>query len=344
MNRDLFTQLKREKHSADFGAVTVVEKESSKARVLAAIGHVQKEQRESVAVWFITIVQQVRLTLVSLPAMGVAAALVLALGGSLTTVSAGSSLPGDALYSVKLATERAQIKLASQERRVLLRTEFAERRLEEAAELTRGGADQSRTDLAISGYNDQIAHAKEDLESLKQESPEQAAKIASAVDVKLDDLNAKVKEQTNESVIESTNEASQVVVDVIVDAKEKEEVSEFAQGEVINDQIEELYRKRLNAATDRQAYDFGRLARIERWYLTSELEPSIQITVLKLEVEGVSDKLYQSMTLLAQGGYRTAFDLIEETEIDLKAIESELAAEENTIIELQTQQIEAEIQ
>ena len=70
------------------------------------------------------------------PALGVAAVLVLAVAGA--TSAAASSLPGDALYSVKRATEDVRLALTFDAfARTQLLSELTDRRIEELAEVAK---------------------------------------------------------------------------------------------------------------------------------------------------------------------------------------------------------------
>ena len=228
MSQEILRQLKEQRANTDFGAVSLVDRESQKQRLMQAIGANQETRKVSSfdAVW--KVVEHVRIAFVSMPTAMATAMLVIVFGGSVGMVGAANSLPGDTLYSVKVASEKARLKIASQERKVLLRTEFAQRRLEEAAKLS---ADPDRAAQAFAGFEVQVKEAKRELEGFKQAEPEAAARVAVEVDGKLDELNNMVNGQVekegpteaSDQAIVSTNDVSKTVVDVIVDAKEKEE-------------------------------------------------------------------------------------------------------------------------
>jgi phage gp36-like protein len=66
--------------------------------------------------------------------------LVLVLAGTGTVAAASGSVPGDNLYSVKMAAEQVQWKLTfSQKAKARLQARFAERRVQEMAQLARKG-------------------------------------------------------------------------------------------------------------------------------------------------------------------------------------------------------------
>lgn len=81
------------------------------------------------------------------PVGAIAIALLLVVGGSAASVSAGKSLPGDMLYPVKIATERAQLTFTrSSETKAHLQIEFAQRRIEELQKIA---IDPQRADRQI---------------------------------------------------------------------------------------------------------------------------------------------------------------------------------------------------
>ncbi len=343
MSRGIIQQLKQKRSSTHFGAVSSVEKETAKRALMVAIGAYEQEQRAPyVFAVFGAWMEQLRFTLVSVP-VGVAMMAFLALVGSVGFVGATNSVPGDALYSVKVATERAQIKIASQERRVLLRTEFAERRLQEVVKLNNEGASAERTAQALANYEAQVTVAKNELKTYQATEPQKAAVLAVQVDEKIDKLNEIALTQDNVQA-SVTKEASKAVVEVIVDAVETAEaqekevssgsVDEF-EGQVINRAIKDTYNKRLRAVMDRQTLDFGRVARLKEWYERNNQAVPAEVNRLGRDVEDVSEMIYESMTLIAQGGYRKAFELVEDSEIQLFAIEAALAESEMAVIEAQ---------
>jgi len=130
------------------------------------------------------------------PAIGVAAIFGLMFGGWITTVSASfNSLPGDVLYSVKLATENVQTSLASKPEEIKLRMEFAGRRAEEVKKIINSDVSKVKKEQKV---EEAVKHLKNDLETVK---------------VNLDSIKN-----------EPTNNSSQVVVDVakVVDQKSTE--------------------------------------------------------------------------------------------------------------------------
>jgi len=128
------------------------------------------------------------------PAFAMAAVLLALFGGSLLSVSAAEqALPGDFLYSVKLATEQARLALAKDpEEKLKLKTEFTERRIQEIKQVIASPLSDDRSSRVI-----QTAEAlKRDLHTLKQQlddtkqtvTPAVAMDLAKSVDAKANDV------------------------------------------------------------------------------------------------------------------------------------------------------------
>lgn len=122
------------------------------------------------------------------PVMVVVLAFTLVTGGWVTSVSAASnSLPGDALYTVKLVSEKTQLRLAywSDDPLVVtgLQVSFAKRRINEiqaVSELTDEDK-QERIGKAVAGFKKGIAAVRASLVQTVEEQPEQVAAIAKEI-------------------------------------------------------------------------------------------------------------------------------------------------------------------
>lgn len=97
------------------------------------------------------------------PALGIAAVLVLALAGA--TSAAASSLPGDALYSVKRASEDVRLALTFDAfARAQLLSELTDRRIEELAEIAKRRPSSAST--ATQEYADAVERFADALDDL----------------------------------------------------------------------------------------------------------------------------------------------------------------------------------
>ncbi len=117
-----------------------------------------------------------------------AIAVPLVLGGWMTGVNAAmDSLPGDFLYRLKIAGERAQVALvAGADKKLKLKTEFAGRRLEEVTKLAEAHlpAKDKKTTEAVKNFNREIETVSRHLDELKQSEPEKAVEAARFIDRK----------------------------------------------------------------------------------------------------------------------------------------------------------------
>lgn len=326
---DLLRQLKSRRDDPKFGAVSSVEKARAKAVLMQAIGGEEKEVSKFETI-FATTGFYFR-GFVSMPVTVVVAFFVIAFGGSITTVRASSSLPGDSLYSVKLATERAQLHLASRERKAILHTEFAKRRLDEAVAVA-GETDEARANVqvAMKGFSTQIAQAQADLELLRSEKTSEASTIASAVDEKLSALSSEIQGASTieeKEAVTATASASNTAVAVIVEAHE-----ELKENTTTTENAKRAYQNRFTSIKERQTFDLARVERIRTIAVTNEAITPAQLAGLEQNIESVSDALYDSMDFAARQSYRAAFDLMAEAEGHLLTIEALLAEIENAII------------
>lgn len=112
------------------------------------------------------------------PALGVAAVLVLVLAGA--TGAAASSIPGDALYGVKRATEDVRLALAFDvEARTQILSDFTDRRLEELAEVVKRRPSSAPT--ATQEYADAVERFADALDDLKNAASEDKRAAAQAL-------------------------------------------------------------------------------------------------------------------------------------------------------------------
>lgn len=124
-------------------------------------------------------------------------------GGSLLSVSAAErALPGDLLYSVKLATEQARLAMAKNPQdKVKLKTEFTERRVDEMKQVVSSSSASDRKDRVI-----QTAEAlKRDLHTIKQQ---------------LGDMQGQSTPQTVKETAKIVDEKSNAVVQALQESKD----------------------------------------------------------------------------------------------------------------------------
>jgi hypothetical protein len=112
------------------------------------------------------------------PALAAAAVLVLVLAGA--TSAAGSSLPGDALYAVKRATEDVQVALTFDDvARMRLLSQLADRRVDELAEIAKRRPSSAPT--ATQEYADAVERFADALDDLRDAVSEDKRAAAQAL-------------------------------------------------------------------------------------------------------------------------------------------------------------------
>lgn len=120
------------------------------------------------------------------PALVTVLVLGVATGGWVTSVHAASnSLPGDVLYSIKIASEKTQVALASlsQDERAItgLRVAFAKRRLDEVKQVVKKPSGKKKAvnaSTAVRGFKNQMTTLHDSLKTAQSAQPETTAELA----------------------------------------------------------------------------------------------------------------------------------------------------------------------
>lgn len=170
-------------------------------------------------------------------------------------VSAANSLPGDTLYGVKVAAEKARVEFAPRHRKPLLRAEFAGRRLKEIIKISGkkiSGRDRD-TQKAVNIFNQELKNLNQDLENLKTVPQAGAARqVAGKVSAKVDEvIDMLEKEEKNfgglpkaeikkarQVALETSIKTTQVLVEKARESSEANEVASSVLARKI-DQIED---------------------------------------------------------------------------------------------------------
>lgn len=337
---DVLSQLKDLKSNPKAGWISESAKEHSRQVLLQAIGHEEASVQllSTSSNGGTTFMRWAFFDLISKPLATGAFIFVFALSGWITTVNAASnSLPGDTLYSLKRVTERAQLKLSSLEDRAVLHTEFANRRLEEAAAMTQSG-DPQKKDLVEGAYADakqEIDLAQGDLRELSKSGSADTAKVAGVIDQKIEQLSSVIgqTEPTDVEVVtaavtgvaDAAQAASDAVIEVLVDTHE-------AAPETSHVDLAQLFREQVDDLEDRQTFDLGRVAMIRKVLAahpelasTSGLPVASDLSRLEYSITSATAGLPDAMDRLVAGGSRDAFDSLSSIGASLRSIEAEIA-------------------
>ena len=360
--------LRKAKHLPQAGAVDAATHAAARAQLLSALPDAVFESAPSSAGYVVGFMQ----SLVYKPVAATAAAFVFLAGGWMTTNAAQSSLPGDTLYNVKLIAERAQLQLASLDRRAVLHTEFAGRRLEEVAALQRAVEQEpSRAQYiseTVTAYQHEIASATTDLQTLQTQDQAQALSTAATVLDQVavlaqnaDELasvqevgatsetqNAENSTDVAEQVTQTTEAIAEAATNVAIDAHEAAPTEESRR------EMENLFKNLLGSIETRRAMILHRITTIEQ--IANEqkavlaqagvvLPKKATFTAMKDTIEEMDGPLPTIMDNFAAGGYRTAVRSLEEMDTSLSEIENELTAIEESIMgalaEIQATEAEA---
>jgi len=139
--------------------------------------------------------------------------------GWVASVSASmNSLPGDTLYSLKIATERAQLAFTGgANNKAKLQVEFAGRRLEEVSKIVENpsSGNVEKVNTAVNNFKEQMGSVKASLEVVKEtSSPLEVAEVAKIVDRKTSeyhDVLIKTEAQMQGATQSQMTEAKQIV-------------------------------------------------------------------------------------------------------------------------------------
>ena len=261
---NLTKQLKALKDYPQAGWVDASSNERGREVLMKAIGDHGKSQVD-VPTSVVTYQGWVIMQAFTRPLTAGALVFVLLFGSWMTTAYAASeSLPGDALYGLKIVTERLQVAVSSTERRAVLHTEFAQRRLDEVTRLQSEGS-ESLIPEAMEAFRQQMHDAQEGLRQLTDEGSVETLSIASTIGQKVGDLNDSLNslgavQDSSDEVDEArrvVREVSDSAVDTIVNIHEgqESEASKLA--------LEQSFRSEYSALITRQAFDLGRISVIE---------------------------------------------------------------------------------
>lgn len=284
----------------------------------------------------------------SRPVIAGAFSLVIVASGWITTVRAADSLPGDRLYSVKMITEKAQLKLASRDRKAVLHTEFAGRRLQEASDLQENASQKpENANLvrgAIEAYKQEVSSAGENLRQLKDDGDEDALATATSVQQNLQAIDTTIDQvvaesaspETTQEVLsakEVTKEVSNVATTVAVEVHEEQQsaLSEY--------ELKQMFKADLGEIEARQRFDLERIEVIRAAladeaisYAGFTVPTDDELLAYEYPIVAIDSLLSQAMNDFAAGGFRAAFETLQEIDSSLLDIEAELAQIEITIM------------
>lgn len=161
-----------------------------------------------------------------------------ALGGVGSVFASMNSVPGDTLYGLKIAAEKAQLTLAdSDEMRARLHVEFANRRADEVSQLleSKHPNHEERVKVAMGNLKEELQSVSNKLSDLKGSDKQTALSLAKLVDRKVNGL-----EQTIEASLEGATDAVKQEAEQVKDAVK---VAGIAAQDVLKAKAEEVGAK-----------------------------------------------------------------------------------------------------
>lgn len=346
------------KDSSSFGELSFDVLENGRKNLLAALG-ANEAQRPSYtwrdkadfATFFVmgSIARPV--------AVGISS-IALALSGWVVAVNAASSsVPGDRLYPIKIATERVQLQFTtSSAQRAKLHVEFAGRRLEEASEIktsSRSGK-SVRVHSAIESFRQEMASVDSEVAQASAKNPETASNLVSFVNQKTNEYvgvirdqvaateEAQVSDEMRENVEAAQEEAvnvNQNAVLTLVETQEQEESYDDA------GDLQDIFRRDLGDIQGQLAMVRSRLAVVKQ-ALSSHADLDTALIVNSEDVISrienrlleVPEQIADATNFLAAGGYRSTFETMDELK-DTMAVAHNLLAQLEVEISVALQEL-----
>lgn len=249
-------------------------------------------------------------------------------GGWVATVNASfDAVPGDVLYPVKLATERMQITLAtSGQQRARLHTEFAGRRLDELNAITSSdvAGKDVRVKAAVDAFREEIASVNAELMEIQTNDPGAAAALAVIVESKTDAFQAAIN-QSEPSLSDENKEGAAAALNEVAETNSQAinaivTSHEATQSQETEETLQKNFQDTLKELQTRIALSLGRLTVIENALKAKEIDDrsfAERIAEARLAVNSHEAEVEKAMDVLAAGGYRKAFDLLAEIEVQV---------------------------
>jgi hypothetical protein len=264
-------------------------------------------------------------------------------GGWVATVNASfDSVPGDILYPVKLATERVQITLAgTSERRAKLHAEFASRRLQEVVEINNSDRDGKEVlvQAAVDGFKQELNSANEQLVALQTSSPETVVDVAVTLEQKSEEYQAVLSQTDTAQSTETISEALVAAEEINTQAIEsllttQETAQQTDQQTTSSEHLKQNFQEQYLDIRLRIALNLGRIEVVKTALANAGITDASyqdQIKEAQDDLQGHDDEFRNAMDFLAAGGYRRAFEILNEVEAAVKSSEEIITGLEITI-------------
>ena len=292
------------------------------------------------------------------PAMVGLGIFVIVIGGGFTTVSASTdAVPGEVLYTVKLASEKAQLSFAASDRkRAELHLAFATRRLNELSTITKSnvGNKAELVKVATDGFKTQVSDASNVMLGIEDDVAVELAKLLdSQLDAYTSSIQSVATDLGDDAEVEADVVAAQDNVDEVEDAAVEVLVThaENQEDDQSNEDVESVFQNDVSQLDQALKLTLGRISVIQSVLATTEgitVDEGVDVNALEAQLHDAQAALYDAMNTMAAGGYRTAFEMIKEIEGNVDEVTVQVIALEISIAEqrtlLQSEEVEETIE
>lgn len=343
-DNNLKTLLEELSHHPSSGSVSNECRTRTRESILALEAPHSATSRGVVFDFIVTLPRELT-DIVARPVAFAALVFVMVLGTWISGVNASlDTVPGDAFYSVKIVSEKAQLSLAGSGAKGRLHAEFASRRLNEVAVLVDSDDDDKgeQIQVALDGFQKQIEGVENRIENANNDA--EVVELARIVDQKAGELEEvlAISESANDEESSEALSASREVTDVAKD-KAVESLSVNAESVVSLAELERQFKGDIVDIKAAQGTLLDRINRISRVVFERDVELSeFDETELLYLVESVD--LSGAENFAAQGGYIRAFELTASLEQRLRDVSARLAVAEIALTHPAEEVVEEEIE
>jgi len=229
----------------------------------------------------------------------------LILGGSVFTVLASrDSLPGDALFKVKSANEQIHVIFASDDEKVKIQAEIAEKRVNELGQIVKqslsAAKKRKKVEKAVVKVQESLAAVRNEMPVMNEKSsPQKAVELAQVVTEKIDKTEKTLKETKenlplelkNQELAEKLTEASNIAENISTKALEVI-IARKAKGEV--DVSDEAIKAKLTEKIQKTENKIKTLAILVDKTEIGEINSTSTTSLIKDQSEKATEVLNQA--------------------------------------------------
>lgn len=336
MSKDLFQQLKDLQNETNAGFVSSDSHLEGRQNLMQAIGSRETTNESWSTFSILDLAHFIIGDFFAKPAVAMTSIVLIAFG-SITTVNASTnSLPGDPLYGLKVATERAQLQLANNERRATLHTEFAERRLQELLEISSNHPERHNLiHSTAEAYRKELSLISSRVDQDNGSSSISTSEITGRLNTLSDILAEKADDEIKTSLTDATRQTSDNLVERAVTVHESRSQAEDQSSdyEITRRELQQIFTTRYNAINTRRTMLLGRITSLEMHEDIDEVASTGELRAVKSEIAKVQNKITEAFNFAARHDYRTAFSTINQSNNYFIELEAQITEIETSLIE-----------